>query len=106
MKKRRRKSPPRKMTLLQLIERRRQTRTLLMGAFFTVVLGLLLYRIWWYQSVWGDEYSQLAARQVARHQIGLVSRTITPRRGVITDRNNQPIARTQQVYEVFLDVLA
>ncbi|MCL2216072.1 MAG: penicillin-binding transpeptidase domain-containing protein [Defluviitaleaceae bacterium] len=93
----------RKARMAQLIERRRHVRAILMGLFFTACLGFLLYRIWYYQTVWGDEYSRLVAQQGARHQIGLITRDIAPSRGIITDRNLQPIASTRQVFTVFLD---
>jgi len=103
---RRRQRIPHRISMEQLIVRRRHMRAILMGLFFTVCLGLLMYRIWYYQTVWGDEYSQLVARQGARHQIGLVSRDIAPSRGVIMDRNMQPIASSHQVFTVSLDPLA
>ena len=90
----------------ELIERRRHLRTIVMGFIFSVCLILLMYQIWYYQAVWGEEYAQLSARQGAIRQIGQVSRDVAPTLGLITDRNMQPIASSQQVFTVFLDVYA
>jgi len=81
-------------------------RAILMGLFFTLCIGFLLREIRYYQREWGDEYSRLSVMQSARHHIGVNQREVTPIRGMIMDRNMQPIASTQQVFTVFLDVYA
>jgi len=101
-----RRRRPKGASVRQLIERRRHIRAIFMGIIFTGALVVLLHQIWYYQTVWGDEYTRLVAQQAARHQIGLIARDIAPSRGIITDRNMQPIASSRQVFTVFLDPVA
>ena len=86
-----------------LHERRRNRRAKLMGAFFTICLLALSYRIWYWQSVHGDQLVREAVEQEARTQ-ALGNTTIVAERGQIKDRNSMPIALSKPVYTVFLDV--
>jgi stage V sporulation protein D (sporulation-specific penicillin-binding protein) len=100
MKKRRKRkslSPP---------ELQRARRLLFMGVIFTVCILGLLFRIWWWQEIHGEEFAQLSAEQIARRDIESASEIFAPMRGGFLDRHMQPITETQQVYTVFLDVEA
>ena len=59
-----------------------------------IILALLLYRVWWIQQVRGPEL----AAQAADNQFATL-RTAAPR-GVIFDRNGEPLAINQPSFNV------
>jgi len=84
-------------------ERGRNRRARLMGAFFTVCLVALLYRIWYWQTEHGDWLIRESIAQEARTQ-ALGHPEIVAERGQITDRNFMPLALSRPVYTVAVDV--
>jgi stage V sporulation protein D (sporulation-specific penicillin-binding protein) len=87
-------------------EMQRARRFLFMGLIFALCIGGLIFQIWRLQDTHGEEYSQLAAMQLARRDIESASEIFTPRRGNFLDRHMQPLTETQQVFTVFLNVEA
>jgi len=73
------------------------------GILLTLMLVALVGRIYYYQSVWGEEYAILAARQQHSRMADMVSTIIPPLRGNIYDRNMQPIVSTVPVFDIFID---
>jgi len=74
-----------------------------MGAFFTVCLLMLFFRIHYWQNVHGEELVRESVAQEAREQA--LGHTVTvAERGMITDRNFEPLALSRPVYTVFVDV--
>jgi len=84
---------------------RMNRRAALIAAIISIAFLGIMFRIWYFQSEWGDEYSRLAVRQVTAQEAGRVQQVNQPRRGVITDRNLQPIANSTPVYTVAIDIL-
>ncbi|MCL2361100.1 MAG: penicillin-binding transpeptidase domain-containing protein [Defluviitaleaceae bacterium] len=84
-------------------ERSRNRRAQLMGVFFTVCLLALFYRIYYWQSVHGDWLVRESVAQEARERALGHSVTVAER-GMITDRNFEPLALSRPVYTVFVDV--
>ena len=89
----------------KVMELRRSRRVLYVGVFLCLCLVGLMYRIWYFQTVWGSEYTRLSVRQEAFRHINMVESETAPIRGQVVDRNMQPIADSQQVFTVFLDVV-
>ncbi|MCL2047232.1 MAG: penicillin-binding transpeptidase domain-containing protein [Defluviitaleaceae bacterium] len=85
---------------------RRARRFLLLLVVFNLCIGGLLFRIWYLQKEYGEEYAVEAARQAANRDRASVAQTFEPLRGGFLDRNRQPITATQKVYTIFLDVEA
>jgi len=84
-------------------ELRRNRRVRLMGAFFTICLLALFYRIWYWQTTHGDMLVRESIAQEVRTQ-ALNTPEIVAERGQITDRNAVPLAMSRPVYTVFVDV--
>ena len=84
-------------------ELRRNRRARLVGAFFTVCLMVLLFRIWYWQHEHGDWLVRESIAQEAR-ELALGFTEVVPERGQITDRNFVPLALSRPVYLVFVDV--
>jgi len=84
-------------------ELRRNRRAVLMGVFFTICLGYILFQIWHVQTVRGEYLVGLAARQEAS-TMAISSPSIEAHRGQITDRNFAPVALSTPAYNVFVDV--
>jgi len=74
-----------------------------MGAFFTICIIVLLYRIWYWQAEHGDRLVRESVAQEALTQ-ALAAPVIISERGQITDRNFMPLALSRPVYTVFVDV--
>ncbi|MCL2404238.1 MAG: penicillin-binding transpeptidase domain-containing protein [Defluviitaleaceae bacterium] len=86
-----------------LHERRRNRRAVLMGLFFTLCLMGVLVRIWYWQEIYTardlvQEATEMQTRTMA------VTTSVNAQRGQIADRNAVPIALSQPVYHVFVDV--
>jgi stage V sporulation protein D (sporulation-specific penicillin-binding protein) len=81
----------------------RRNRMLLVGVVFTLCLGYLVYRIWYYQTHFGEQYGQNVAAQLFNSR-SAEEREINPNRGFIRDRNQQPLAVSGRVYDIVLDV--
>jgi len=74
-----------------------------MGTFFILCLAGILVRIWYWQDLHTDrDLVQEATTMQARHMA--VSTSVNAHRGQITDRNSVPIALSQPVYNIFIDV--
>ena len=86
-------------------EKRRNRRAVFVGLILSACILGLFYRIYYYKTVWGDEYTMLAVQQEARRYISRVSNEVSPIRGQITDRNMNPIVSSRQMFTVFLDVI-
>jgi len=84
--------------------RRRDRRAVGLCITCFLCFGILFYRVWYWQSNYGDEFSRRVVATVARQEQNRASREIIPSRGNIVDRNMQPIASSQPVYNVFIDV--
>jgi len=82
---------------------RRDNHAKFLGLLLTIMLAVLVGRIYYYQSVWGEEYAILAARQQHSRMADMAARTIQPLRGNIYDRNMQPIVSTVPVFDIFID---
>ncbi|MDR0272007.1 MAG: hypothetical protein LBI27_01625, partial [Clostridiales bacterium] len=95
-KKRRRKRTP--MTVV------RTRRSIFLGGVLILCIFGLIFRMWYLQDNYAEEYDQWSAAQRARRDIDRTSATFAPVRGGFVDRHMQPITGTQQVYTVVLDV--
>jgi len=84
-------------------EASRNRRARLMGAFFTVCLMALLFRIWYWQHEHGDRLVRESVAQEAREQ-ALGRTEVVAERGQIIDRNAVPLALSRPVYTIFVDV--
>ncbi|MCB8968792.1 MAG: penicillin-binding protein 2 [Ardenticatenaceae bacterium] len=71
-----------------------RSRLYFMRIFILIIFGLLLYRVYWLQQQTGDELTQLAEE----NQFAIL-RTDAPR-GVIFDRNGEPLAINQSSFNV------
>lgn len=69
-------------------------RTLSLGVLFTALFFLLILRTFWIQVVKSDEYMEKAAEVWER------SSGVTPKRGMILDRNGEVLAYTSKAYTV------
>ena len=85
-------------------EVRRNRRAVFIGVFLCLCMVGLMARIYYWQEVWGDEYTRLVVQQEALRYISRVTDEFAPTRGSITDRNMTPIVGSQQLFTVFLDV--
>ena len=85
-------------------EVRRNRRAVFVGLFLVLCMVGLMARIYYWQEVWGDEYTRLVVRQEALRYISRIQEEFAPARGTITDRNMTPIVGSQQLFTVFLDV--
>ncbi len=63
-------------------------------AFFQMAFFILICRVFFIQSIKADEYQKMAYEQQTR------DRLISPKRGEIIDRNNNPIATNESVYSI------
>lgn len=63
-------------------------------AFFQMAFFILICRVFFIQSIKADEYQKMAYKQQTR------DRLISPKRGEIVDRNNNPIATNKSVYSI------
>lgn len=63
-------------------------------AFFQIAFFILIFRVFFIQSIKADEYQKMAYEQQTR------DRLISPKRGEIVDRNNNPIATNESVYSI------
>lgn len=63
-------------------------------AFFQMAFFILIFRVFFIQSIKADEYQKMAYEQQTR------DRLISPKRGEIVDRNNNPIATNESVYSI------
>lgn len=63
-------------------------------AFFQMAFFILICRVFFIQSIKADEYQKMAYEQQTR------DRLISPKRGEIVDRNNNPIATNESVYSI------
>ena len=79
-------------------------RTIVVGFLFCACLAGLIFQIWRIQYVYGEEYTLRVVRTVARENQLRARREIMPSRGGIYDRNMLPIATSQPVYNIFIDV--
>ena len=86
-------------------EARRNRRAVYVGVFLCACLVGLMFRIYYFQTVWGDEYTRFSVMQEARRYISRATNEIAPLRGMITDRNMNPIVGSQPMFEIFLDVV-
>ena len=86
-------------------EARRNRRAVYVGVFLCACLVGLMFRIYYFQTVWGDEYTRFSVMQEARRYITRATNEIAPLRGTITDRNMNPIVGSQPMFEIFLDVI-
>ena len=86
-------------------ETRRNRRAVYVGVFLCACLVGLMFRIYYFQTVWGDEYTRFSVMQEARRYITRATNEIAPLRGSITDRNLNPIVGSQPMFEVFLDIV-
>ncbi|MCL2202706.1 MAG: penicillin-binding transpeptidase domain-containing protein [Defluviitaleaceae bacterium] len=82
--------------------RRRNKRVVLIGIFFTLIMGYLLYLIWHIQVVRGDELNRSSSEWRVNRMDHLS--TVTPYRGWIVDRNMQPLATSHPVFNIALDL--
>ncbi|MCL2499660.1 MAG: penicillin-binding transpeptidase domain-containing protein [Defluviitaleaceae bacterium] len=82
--------------------RRRNRRAVFIGVVFCLLFGLLLYEIWYIQTVHGEDYSRRASAWII-DRVDHLSPPIVPNRGWIADRNMQPLAFSHPVYNVVLD---
>lgn len=85
------------------MKEKRDAHAKFIGAVLTIMLLILCARIYYYQTVWGEEYAILAARQQHSRMADAVTRTVQPLRGNIYDRNMQPLVSTVPVFDVFID---
>ena len=69
---------------------------------FLACLAYLSYQILAIKQENGDEYEQNALRQLVDRSTG--DRVILPNRGAIMDRNNQALALSSTVYDIYIDV--
>jgi len=83
---------------------RRARRILVLGVFFTFAFGYILLRIGSVQRTYGNEYTRIVIENVILERMVAVERIIAPRRGLIVDRDNQPIVHSEQVYDIFVDL--
>ena len=91
-------------TIVPIYERRRNRRAVLMGTFFILCLAGILFRIWYWQEIYSErDLIQEATLRQERHMA--FSATVVAQRGQITDRNSVPIALSEPVYRVFVDVI-
>ena len=74
-----------------------------LGIIFTACIAALLTYVGYVKNVHGDEYERMAVIQ-AYHGRNNVEQTITPVRGSILDRNRQPLAVSDTVYTLVIDV--
>jgi len=81
----------------------RNRRAQFVGAFFTICLLVLLYRIWYWQTEHGDWLVRESIAQEVRDQ-ALGFSEVVAERGQITDRNFVPLALSRPVYTIFIDV--
>ena len=88
----------------QSVKKQRDRRAKFIGIVLSIGLLILCYRIYYYQTVWGEEFSVFAVAQQTREHHRTVSRAIQPARGGIMDRHMQPIASSIPVFEIFMDV--
>jgi len=84
-------------------ELRRNRRARLVGAFFTICLMVLMFRIWYWQTVHGDWLVRESVAQEERER-SLGFTEVVAERGQITDRNFVPLALSKPVYRIFVDV--
>ena len=63
-------------------------------AFFQMAFFILICRVFFIQSIKAVEYQKMAYEQQTR------DRLISPKRGEIVDRNNNPIATNESVYSI------
>ena len=77
-----------------MTEKRIKLRTWFLGGAFTVLFFLLLFRLFWIQTVSAEWYLQKAQVQWERND------TINPKRGTIYDRNGELLAYTSKAYTV------
>ena len=84
--------------------RRRDRRAVGLCVLCFLCFGVLFYRVWYWQTNYGEEFSRRVVATVARQEQNRAGREIIPSRGNIVDRNMQPIASSQPVYNVFIDV--
>jgi len=83
---------------------RRARRILVLGVFFTFAFGYILFQIANVQRTYGNEYTRIVIENVILERMVAVERIIAPRRGLIVDRDNQPIVHSEQVYDIFIDI--
>ena len=83
---------------------RRDRRILVLGVFFTLAFGYILFEIGNVQRTYGNEYKRIVIENVILERMVAVERIIAPRRGLIVDRDNQPIVHSEQVYDIFIDL--
>jgi stage V sporulation protein D (sporulation-specific penicillin-binding protein) len=105
----RRRRPPvrrRKINWEKRAERSRKNRIIGIGTFLTMCIGILIFRMWYLQHNFSDDYSVRAARQRAFTARTAAAETFAAELGGFVDRHMQPITGTQQVFTVTLDVYA
>jgi len=74
-----------------------------MGVFFTACLIGVLVHIWYWQNIY-SERDLIGEATRSQELTAAVIGAVNPQRGIITDRNSVPIARSVPVYYVFVDV--
>ena len=92
----------RKKKLLSANTRRRNSRFLFITTLLVLFMGYLFFAIWRIQTVDGAELNRRSSEwRVTRMAHG---HSVTPQRGWIMDRNMQPLAISNPVFDVALDV--
>lgn len=61
-------------------------------------------RVWWIITVHGEDYKAYTTSNYAGLQDNVRDKEIAPNRGSIVDRNNQPLAVSNTVFNIILDV--
>lgn len=81
-------------------------RLYILGIGILVLVGFVgLVRVWWIMAVHGEDYATYATANYASLQTNDVrDKEIAANRGSIVDRNNQPLAVSNTVFNVILDV--
>jgi stage V sporulation protein D (sporulation-specific penicillin-binding protein) len=85
---------------------RRARRAVAMGVLMMFCIFGLVFRIYYIQTVHGEEYTRAAIMQEARRYIDRAHAIFEPVRGGFVDRNGQPITGTQQVFTLTLNAEA
>ncbi len=79
-----------------------QKKLMMLGIFFTLVIGGLFARVAYIQTVYGNEYERKAIEQASNQQS--MHTVITAQRGSIFDRNGQVLAGSYAVDNIILDI--
>ncbi|MCL2351624.1 MAG: penicillin-binding transpeptidase domain-containing protein, partial [Firmicutes bacterium] len=86
-----------------IFQSRLKRRVKVVGVLLTLCLAALAARIGYIKVAFGNEYERTAVIQ-AYNSGNSVEEVVTPNRGAILDRNMQPLAVSEIVYTVILDI--